>query len=495
MARDGKMSKQFSKFLKKSIPVLKIAYAIYDCTPIVEAVLNGECFGKTSESSLNATVIRSYDPNDKLGYRSPSGSTYFNDSKTNFSYIINFENDAEKATAAAQEVFITDTLDLSKFDIESFRAGMIKIGDRVVQAPYDVQEHTWQVDMRPEMELRTEVALTLDKDKGIAHWVFRSIDPMTGELTTDPWAGFLPINDEHGSGQGLVSFSIDLKEGIKEEEAVVNSAEIIFDNNEPLITDPWSNVKDLTPPISRMNMPQVQDATKALLTWNGEDNLSGVYQYDLWTNIDGGAFYEVANGLSEDSYLFDYYPDFKYQFYVIAIDSAMNREVKNRGEVELQVISVKNIAVTPTEAEMVVGEEMQITLSITPENATNPNVAWNSTDSEVADVSLSGLVTAIAEGEAIVTATSEEGGKEASSKIKVVTEATGWDATRIVANVYVQNNHLIIEAETGLPCRIITSTGMEVSQFITSETKHQVALRIGVYIVIIGNKTYKVSIL
>jgi len=71
--------------------------------------------------------VGSFDPNDKYGYRSPSGSKYFNEDETNFTYVIEFEN-KETATAAAQEVFVTDTLDSNVFDIESFKAGSIKIG-------------------------------------------------------------------------------------------------------------------------------------------------------------------------------------------------------------------------------------------------------------------------------------------------------------------------------------------------------------------------------
>ena len=171
------------KLIDKYIDYEKQKHKGNNCILDEKQLLGENEVGENNVASFQSTLVRAFDPNDKIGYRSPSGSTYFNN-KNNFTYIINLENDPEKATAAAQEVFIVDTLDLDKFDIESFKAGMIKIGDRVVQAPYDMQEHTWHIDMRPDMELRTEVTLTLDKEKGIARWVFRSIDPLTGELTT-----------------------------------------------------------------------------------------------------------------------------------------------------------------------------------------------------------------------------------------------------------------------------------------------------------------------
>ena len=139
-------------------------------------------------AKLFSRLIGSKDPNDKIGPLSASGSTAFSD-RTEFSYMINFEND-EKATAPAQEVWITDELDLNVFDINTFEAGIMKFGDTMVtDIPFGVQNHTWSVDMRPEMDLITEIKLTLNKSKGIATWYFKSLDPETGELTTDPLAG------------------------------------------------------------------------------------------------------------------------------------------------------------------------------------------------------------------------------------------------------------------------------------------------------------------
>src|SRR5574344_313345 len=245
VAKNKVGSAAFLSVLKIGVPALKLASIFNSCVPFVMSISSGECFGMPNNGHIDASPIRSYDPNDKTGYRSASGSAYYNELPERMPYIINFENDAEKATAAAQQVIVIDTLDLSKFDIDSFRAGEIKIGNRIIRAPYDVQEYTWQVDMRPEMELRTEVTLTLDKDNGIAKWIFRSIDPLTDAPIIDPWAGFLPINDAEGSGLGFVSFDIKPKAKIEDTEAIVNRAKIIFDYNEPMITAPWKKIRDI----------------------------------------------------------------------------------------------------------------------------------------------------------------------------------------------------------------------------------------------------------
>lgn len=62
---------------------------------------------------------------------------------------------------------------------------------------------------------------------------------------------------------------------------------------------------------------------------------------------------------------------------------------------------------------------VQLTATVAPENATNKAVAWTSSKEEVATVSDAGLVTAVAEGEATITVTTEDGAKTASCKITV----------------------------------------------------------------------------
>jgi len=67
----------------------------------------------------------------------------------------------------------------------------------------------------------------------------------------------------------------------------------------------------------------------------------------------------------------------------------------------------------------------QLLAKITPANATNKNVTWMSSNTKVATVSSTGLVTAVKAGSATITATSEDGHKKASSKITVTAFTAG----------------------------------------------------------------------
>jgi len=275
-----------------------------------------------------ARIVTSIDPNDKIGYRSPSGSNFFS-KQQNFTYLINFENKST-ATAPAQEVFITDTLDLNSFDISSFKAGYLRIGSKIVQAPVNAKENKWEVDMRPTLNLITTVELTLDTIKGIARWYFSCYDPKTNDFPADALVGFLPPNDSIGSGEGSVSFTIDLKETIKDESLVKNRAAIVFDNNDPILTPTWSNRKDLIAPASNMFDPEIVSNNMAALSWEGKDNQngSGVYCYNLFMKKGNDEFTPLLTRTSKTYVDFAFEKEVKYSFYVTAVDSAENAEVK-----------------------------------------------------------------------------------------------------------------------------------------------------------------------
>jgi hypothetical protein len=48
--------------------------------------------------------------------------------------------------------------------------------------------------LRPAKDLIARIHAKLDVETGLVTWRFASIDPATGEPTTDPVAGFLPPN-------------------------------------------------------------------------------------------------------------------------------------------------------------------------------------------------------------------------------------------------------------------------------------------------------------
>ena len=79
--------------------------------------------------------------------------------------------------------------------------------------------------------------------------------------------------------------------------------------------------------------------------------------------------------------------------------------------VKPKTIYVSNIELSVNSETMGVGETLQLNARITPENASNKTIIWTSTNPSIANVNATGLVTAIAEGETQIIATTSDGSK------------------------------------------------------------------------------------
>ncbi len=88
------------------------------------------------------------------------------------------------------------------------------------------------------------------------------------------------------------------------------------------------------------------------------------------------------------------------------------------------VVSVTGITLTPSSVALNVGSIQTITANITPSNATNKTVTWTSNNTSVATV-VNGVVTANAIGTAIITATTQDGGKTATCNVTVSNGTVG----------------------------------------------------------------------
>lgn len=81
---------------------------------------------------------------------------------------------------------------------------------------------------------------------------------------------------------------------------------------------------------------------------------------------------------------------------------------------------ITNIALTPESAILKQGTTYALNAVITPADATVKNIKWSSSNAEVATVNANGLVTAIGEGTAVITAAAQDGsGVKAASTITV----------------------------------------------------------------------------
>ncbi len=87
--------------------------------------------------------------------------------------------------------------------------------------------------------------------------------------------------------------------------------------------------------------------------------------------------------------------------------------------VKAKAVSVTEVTLDKTELTLTEGETETLTATVRPDNADNKKVKWSSDKTEIATVDGAGKVTAVKAGEAVVTVTTEDGGKTASCKVTV----------------------------------------------------------------------------
>jgi hypothetical protein len=98
-------------------------------------------------------------------------------------------------------------------------------------------------------------------------------------------------------------------------------------------------------------------------------------------------------------------------------------------------VFVSSITVSPTTTTIAMGNQQQLTATISPANASNKIITWASSNTNVATVSSLGLVTSVAAGTCTITVTTQDGDKKAIAAITVDSENkiisncdsnTGW---------------------------------------------------------------------
>ncbi|KLU70645.1 MAG: hypothetical protein RHS_3560 [Robinsoniella sp. RHS] len=155
--------------------------------------------------------------------------------------------------------------------------------------------------------------------------------------------------------------------------------------------------------------------TGASVTLTGEiqpENASN--QNMIWTSdnegvatVAGGVVTGVAEGTA-----------------TITVTSAENDTIRDTATItvengEPEIVEVESVSVEPAELSLIEEGTKKLTHTITPSNATNQNVSWSSDNEAVATVSQAGVVTAIKEGTANITVTTESNNKTAICKVTV----------------------------------------------------------------------------
>lgn len=274
--------------------------------------------------SIDPTLGGSFDPNAIYGPRR-NGDVYLNN-YLNHAYTITFENLAS-ATLPAQRVVVIDTLDLARFDAHSFRFLTATVGD---SATVYLEPRAWDgnylIDMTPQSGLYVGIHPTYDPTTGIVRVEYMSIDPQTMAFPTDPLAGFLPPNTVASEGRGSVSFMVNYRGDIGHGDVINTHATIFFDDNDPIVTNTWTNVLDRVKPTGSVQLEVLNPGSDTLrLVTTGTDDLSGLAYQHVFISVNGHGFRRLIT-TTQDTIGYIGFSGENLRFFSRAVDRAGNVE-------------------------------------------------------------------------------------------------------------------------------------------------------------------------
>ena len=148
-------------------------------------------------------------------------------------------------------------------------------------------------------------------------------------------------------------------------------------------------------------------------------------------------------------------------------------------EPEPEEIKVESIALNIQDITLEVGETTTLQATITPDNATNKNVTWSSDNTDVATVN-NGVVTAVGEGTANITVTTQDGNKTATCRVTVIKEVEEIISTisyniteltnkNVIASITFNKNDVTITNNEGSNQYIFDKNGEFTFEYVDAE--------------------------
>ena len=109
-------------------------------------------------------------------------------------------------------------------------------------------------------------------------------------------------------------------------------------------------------------------------------------------------------------------------------------------------VAVTGVTLDKTSISLLVGDSETLTASVLPDDATNRNVNWISSDASVATVDDNGKVTGVKVGEATIIVTTRDGGKTATCRVTVSDQeikVTGVTLNKSETSILVGDNETL----------------------------------------------------
>jgi hypothetical protein len=267
------------------------------------------------------------DPNQITGNNQYDSIRHYINNYSSQKYKISFEN-LPSATANAQHVIVTDTLNAAHFVFKSFSMNGIIIGDSMYMLPPYRLTLTKDVKIKNNNNMNVRFAASFDTATGILRADYFSIDTLGHVIPPDSLAGFLPPNVDGISGTGSLQFEIAAKNR-NTLDTFYNKGTIYFDNNAPISTNTWINTIDTTAPQAAIISATIINDTTARLIIQKSDIGSGVRYNQLFIKKITDTVFINKGPVFGDTVLLNGQHNQTYQLFVKAADNVGNKQRKD----------------------------------------------------------------------------------------------------------------------------------------------------------------------
>ena len=273
-------------------------------------------------------VLRSGDPNEiegPIGYDSVRWVS-INDI---LNYTIRFENDPKIATAAAQIVDIRFDFP-NKLWMKDFGIGAYCFSNLPVAVDKPSNAYQNRVDLKDSLGIYVDLIAGLDVAKKQGFWNFSTLDAETGIAPWEPDKGMLPVNDSLTHvGEGFVTFQIKPHTDVKTGDSISIMAKIVFDQNDTIPTNTWTNKIDAGMPESKLTAelhPTLPNVYNIKFTGKDDEGGSGIKHILLYMANHDDVYEEIDTCKVDSVLAFPVEEGRQYKLYSIAVDNTGNRE-------------------------------------------------------------------------------------------------------------------------------------------------------------------------
>jgi hypothetical protein len=263
-----------------------------------------------------------FDPNELIGPPGYGTAGWLTDQT--LLYTIRFEN-VPTATASAADVLIQHTLD-SDLDPSSIRLYGAGFGNTHVFFETPQASLNEVIDVSAQYSVAVRLTAQVAPYSGQITWLFKSIDPQTGEAPLDSLLGFLPPNDAAGRGEGYVIFGARPRTDDLTGAAFDQWARIFFDDNAPIDTNVYVNTLDKDAPSCVVNPLPAASPTSFSVAWTGSDVGSGVADYDVYSSTNSGPWVLWQSAVTSTQAMFAGTKGDSYSFKCAATDNVGLRQ-------------------------------------------------------------------------------------------------------------------------------------------------------------------------